>query len=169
MSFATTATSRRRNRGACWRRDWTRVCLNYSTRETFERFATAGVVGVATPALDFAVRHPCPVNVRAMLDAGMSVALATDFCPACWCESMVLTVQFACRISGMTPGEALLAATVGAARACALGDRGTLAPGMLADIQIWNVPSLEEFVYRLGHNPVAAVIKRGQQRTFDGA
>ena len=74
-----------------------------------------------------------------MLDAGMTLALATDICPGGWTESMQLVMQFACRQHRLSPEEALYAATVGGARALALPDRGALAPGLRADIQIWDV------------------------------
>jgi imidazolonepropionase len=97
-----------------------------------------------------------------MLDAGLMVALATDFCPACWVESMQLVMALACRLYRFTPEEALYAATAGGASALALTDRGTLKPGNLADIQIWAVPGLDDIIYRLGANAVEIVLKRGQ-------
>ena len=75
---------------------------------------------------------------------------------------MPLAVQFACRGNGLAPGEAVRAATAGAATACGLADRGRIVPDALADLQVWNVASLEEMVYRIGHNPVRTVIKRGK-------
>jgi imidazolonepropionase len=136
--------------------------LNFTTPAEMERLAQAGVTGVVMPGLDFAVRHPRPFNARLMLERGMTLALATDLCPGCWLESMQLVLQLACRQYQLSPEEALLAATTGAARALALADRGTLQPGMLADIQIWDLPAFEELVYRLGNNAVALVIKRGR-------
>ncbi len=136
--------------------------LNYTERPTMKRLAEAGVVGVLMPLIDFAVKHPRPFDARAMLEAGMRLALATDLCPGGYVASMPLVLQFACRQHRLTPEEALLAATVGGARACGLTDRGTLAPGQLADIQIWDVPTFEDVIYRIGYNPVQAVIKRGQ-------
>ena len=68
-----------------------------------------------------------------MLAEGMTLALATDLCPGCWLESMQLVMQLACRLYAFSPEEALLAATVNAAQALGLADRGTLAPGKLAD------------------------------------
>ncbi|MGQ0601461.1 MAG: imidazolonepropionase [Anaerolineales bacterium] len=140
--------------------------LNFTERPTMRRLAEAGVVGVLMPIIDFAVKHPRPFDARAMLDEGMTLALATDMCPGGWVESMFLVMQFACRQHALSPEEALLAATVGGARACALTDRGTLSAGQLADIQVWDVPSFEDVIYRIGCNPVQTVIKRGKSRDW---
>ena len=56
------------------------------------------------------------------------------------------------------------AATAGAARALALDDRGTLGPGMLADLQVWDVATHQELVYKVGRNAVTTVIKGGRVR-----
>ena len=136
--------------------------LNYTERPSMRRLAAAGVTGVLMPVIDFAVRHPRPFDARAMLAEGMTLALATDLCPGGWVESMFLVLQFACRLHRLSPAEALLAATAGGARARALPDRGRLAPGCLADIQFWDVPEFEDVIYRLGHNPVRLVLKRGR-------
>jgi imidazolonepropionase len=136
--------------------------LNYTTAAEIERLAEAGVVGVVMPGLDFAVRHPHPFDARQMLRQGMTLALATDLCPGCWLESMQLVMQLACRQYQFAPEEALLAATVGAARALALSDRGSLQATLLADIQVWDIPSFEDLIYRLGSNAVSMVIKRGK-------
>jgi imidazolonepropionase len=140
--------------------------LNYTTPETMRKLAEAGVVGVLMPLIDFAVQHPHPFEARAMLDAGMTLALATDMCPGGWTESMQLVMQFACRQYRLSPEEALYAATAGGARALDLHDRGALAPGLLADIQIWDVLVFEEVIYRLGSNVVVEVIKSGRVTPF---
>jgi len=137
--------------------------LNYTERPAMRQLAAAGVVGVVMPALEFAVRHSRPFDARAMMDEGMTLALATDLCPACWAESMQFVMQLACRVYGFSPAEALLAATSHAAKALGLGhDRGTLEAGKLADIQVWDIPTYEDVIYRLGHNAVQMVIKRGK-------
>lgn len=143
--------------------------LNYATRADFRKLAEAGVTGVVMPALDWAVGHTHPFDARAMLAEGLPLALATDLCPGCWIESMQLVMQMACRLYRLSPDEALYAATAGGARALALTDRGTLAPGQLADLQIWDLPSFEDVIYRLGNNAVQAVIKRGTVYSFEGA
>jgi imidazolonepropionase len=75
---------------------------------------------------------------------------------------MQFVMQLACRQYQFSPEEALLAATRGAARAIGLADRGVLEPGMLADIQVWDLPAFEDLIYRLGNNAVAMLIKRGK-------
>jgi imidazolonepropionase len=136
--------------------------LNYTSIMEIEGLAEAGVVGVVMPGLDFAVSHPHPFDARAMLERGLTLALATDFCPGCWMESMQLVMQMACRLYRLSAEEALLAATTGAARAVGLHDRGVLESGKLADIQVWDLPSFEDVIYRLGNNAVVMVIKRGR-------
>ena len=98
----------------------------------------------------------------------MTLALATDFCPACWMESMQTVMQLACRLHALSPEQAILAATSGAAKALALDDRGSLVPGALADIQLWDLPGHEDVIYRIGSNSVTAIVKRGRVHDFRG-
>jgi imidazolonepropionase len=136
--------------------------LNYPSEDEMRGMAQSKVVGVVLPALDFAVAHPDPFNARPMLDAGMTLALATNLNPGNWTESMQLVMQLACRNHGMTPEEAMLAATTNAAQAIQRNHQiGCLAEGYMADIQIWDLPSFEDVIYRIGNNAVWAVIKNG--------
>ncbi|GIO05595.1 imidazolonepropionase [Brevibacillus reuszeri] len=138
--------------------------LNYTPPAVMQKLANAGVTGVLMPALDFAVRHPRPFDARAMIDSGMTVALATNLCPGCWTESMQFVMALACRLYRMSPAEALRAATIGGAMALGLGnDRGSIEVGKLADLQIWSVQAYEHVIYQLGGNVVERVIKRGKQ------
>lgn len=136
--------------------------LNFTTEEEVGLLKAASVIGVVMPGLDFAVRHPRPFNARQMLDSGLPLALATDFCPGCWMESMQTVIQLACRQYKFSPAEALLASTKNSALALGLTDRGSLAAGQLADLQIWDLPTYQDLVYRLGNNSVSMVIKRGK-------
>ncbi len=141
--------------------------LNHTSRQDMELLAERGVTGVLMPGLDFAVAHPRPFDARAMIDAGMTIALATDLCPGCWLESQQLVMALAARLYGIAAEDALLAVTVGGARALALDDRGVLAPGMLADIQVWDADSHLDLVYKLGRNAVVTVVKRGRVQVIE--
>jgi imidazolonepropionase len=137
--------------------------LNFTPPEDLRRLRDAGVVGVAMPAIDFAVAHPRPINVRALLDAGLTVALATDICPGCWLPSMQFLINLACRLHGVSPAEAIRAATLGGALALDRGhELGSLEPGKLADVLVMDVARHEDLAYRLGRNAVELVVKRGQ-------
>ena len=100
------------------------VHLNYTPEHVFPKLRDAGVVGVVLPGIDFSVKHDRPFNPRPMLDAGMTLALATNCCPGCWLESMQMVLILACRQHGFSPAEAFRAATYGSAKALTLDDRG---------------------------------------------
>jgi imidazolonepropionase len=142
--------------------------LNYTDAKTMARLAERGVSGVVMPALDFAVGHPRPFDARAMLASGMRLALATDLCPGCWVESQQLVMQLAARLYGISPTDAIRAATIEAAHAVGLDDRGALERGKLADVQVWDVSAPEELVYKLGRNAVTTVVKRGRPYAVNG-
>ena len=136
--------------------------LNRTNDEELGALASAGVVGVLMPLIDFAVAHPSAVDARPWVRVGLTIGLATDLCPGGWAVSMPLAMQFACRVSGLTPDEALWASTAGGAAAVLRDDRGAFEPGYLADAVVIDVPSLDELVYRIGHAPVRWVMKRGR-------
>ena len=93
----------------------------------------------------------------------MTLALATDCNPGtCWCESMPLMVSLGVSTAGLTPAEALLAATAGGAAALGLGDRGRLLPGLRCDALVLETRRWLDVGYHLGANPVARVIRGGR-------
>jgi imidazolonepropionase len=102
---------------------------------------------------------------RRLIDAGATVALATDFNPGSSpTTSMQLVLTLACSQMHMDPLEAIVAATAGGARALRLTDgTGTLAPGGPADLAVWNISDHRELPYRYGAAPLRGVWKRGQQ------
>lgn len=129
--------------------------------------ALAGSSTVATllPATLFFLGRPRFAPARALLDAGATVALATDFNPG---SSPTPNLQFvlsaACSRMGMSPAEALRAATAGGARALQLEEGfGTLQPGAPADLTLWRVRSVAELPYRLATPLVAGVWKAGKR------
>jgi imidazolonepropionase len=123
--------------------------------------ALAGGDTVATllPGVEFCTRSSYP-DARRLLDAGVPVALATDCNPGtCYSSSMPLMIALAVRELGMTPAEALWAATVAGARALRRTDVGVLAPGRRADLAILDAPSSLHLAYRPGV-PIARAWER---------
>ncbi|MDN5859490.1 MAG: imidazolonepropionase [Pseudonocardia sp.] len=114
--------------------------------------ALAGSATVATllPGVEFCTRSPYP-DARALLDAGVTVALATDCNPGtCYSSSMPFMIALAVREMGMTVAEALWAATAGGAQALRRTDIGVLAPGKRADFAVLDAPSHLHLAYRPG-------------------
>jgi imidazolonepropionase len=129
--------------------------------------ALAGSRTVATllPATLFFLGRTGYAPARRLLDAGATVALATDFNPGSSpTPSLPFVMTAACSQMGMSPGEALRAATAGGAAALRLdGGRGTLRPGAPADLVLWRVSSVPQLPYRLAARSCAAVWKAGKQ------
>jgi imidazolonepropionase len=137
--------------------------LNYTTYDIMEKMAVAGIPGVLLPGTDFNVHHPVLTQPGLMLKAGMTLALATNLNPGNYVESMAWILVLACRRHGMTPEEAIRAATIGGALALGLQeDRGSIEVGKRADLQVWSTDRYENIIYRQGANLVETVIKNGQ-------
>ncbi len=123
--------------------------------------ASSDTVATFLPATDFSTRQPYP-DARRVIDAGAMVAIATNCNPgSSYTTSMSFCLALAVRDMHMTPEEALLAATVGGARALRRDDVGTLGIGMRADVTVLDAPSYTHFVYRPGVPIVAAVYQGG--------
>ncbi|MFQ6090262.1 MAG: imidazolonepropionase [Candidatus Bipolaricaulia bacterium] len=130
--------------------------------EGIYKMREAGVVPVLLPGTAFTLGADY-APARRMLDAGLPVALATDFNPGtCLINSMLLVIALAVLKLGMTAEEALVAATRNAARALDLRDRGIAAPGMLADLVILRLENYKQIPYFIGHDIIRYVIKRGE-------
>lgn len=126
--------------------------------------AAPGTVATLLPATLLFLGKSRYAPARALLDAGATVALATDYNPGSsptWNMPLVMTI--ACSQMHMDPLEALVAATAGGARALRLEDRGVLRAGALADLLVWDVTEHAEIAYHFGAPPLRAVYKRGQR------
>ena len=121
-----------------------------------DRLAGAGVTAVLLPATPFASMTSTRSPGRALIDAGVPVAVGTDCSPNSWVEAMPLVLAHAVYGARLTPAEALTAATVNAAHAVDLTDSaGTIAVGRSADFVAFEVPSVAQLGYRIGLDPVA--------------
>ncbi len=120
--------------------------------------ADSTTVATLLPGVEFSTRSPYP-DGRGLLDAGVTVALASDCNPgSCYTSSVPLCIALAVREMGMTPAEALWAATAGGARALGRDDVGVLAPGARAHITVLDAPSYVHLAYRPGVPLVAEVL-----------
>jgi imidazolonepropionase len=101
--------------------------------------------------------------VAACRELGVPMAVATDCNPGSSpMASLLLAMNMACTLFRMTPEEALAGATREAARALGLSDRGRIAPGLRADLAVWDVEQPAELAYRIGFNPLHARIFGGR-------
>ncbi len=125
--------------------------------------ADSGVVATLLPGAEFSTRSPYP-DARRLLDAGVTVALATDCNPgSSFTSSMAFCVAVAVRDMRMTPVEAVRAATRGGARALRRTDVGTLRVGARADLVILEAPSYLHLAYRPGVPLVTQVWQGGRR------
>ena len=112
--------------------------------------AAGTTVATLLPGVEFSTRSPYP-DARGLLDAGVDVALASDCNPGtCNTASLPFVIALAVREMRMTSAEALVAATVGGARALRRGDIGRIAVGGRADLAVLEAPSFEHLAYRPG-------------------
>ena len=120
----------------------------YLTDADIDALAQTGVVAGLLPAIEFSTRSPYP-DARRLLDAGVTVALATDCNPGSgYSSSMPFCIALAVREMHMTPAEALWSATAGAATSLRRPDIGHLTPGARADLTILDAPTHLHLSYR---------------------
>ena len=107
-------------------------------------------VATLLPGVEFSTRSPYP-DGAALLRAGVSVALATDCNPGtCYSSSMPFVIALAVRELGLTPGQAVHAATAGGARSLRRTDVGRIEVGLRADLAVLDAPSHLHLAYRPG-------------------
>jgi imidazolonepropionase len=124
-------------------------CTFLSDRDV-DALAASGTVATLLPGVEFSTRQPYP-DARRLLDAGVRVALASDCNPgSCFTSSLPFCVALAVREMGLTPTEAVLAATAGGAAALGRNDVGRLTVGARADLAILDAPGHAHLAYRPG-------------------
>jgi imidazolonepropionase len=129
-----------------------------------EALAGSGVTAVLLPGTSFFLMKERYAPARALLAAGVPVALATDCNPgSSHTESMPMVIWLAVLKLGLTIEESLTAATLNAACSLGLGaEVGSIEVGKRADLVLLDAPNLLHLVYHYGVNPVAAVVKAGR-------
>ncbi|HDZ19672.1 MAG TPA: imidazolonepropionase [Phycisphaerae bacterium] len=138
--------------------------LEHVSDEQLAQMHDCGTLAVLLPGAALYLMSETYADARRMIDAGVPVAVATDFNPgSCPCFSMQMMISLACLKLKLTPAEAVTAATINAAYALDRGDRvGSLEPGKQADLIIVNTIDERELACHFGVNNVRTVIKAGK-------
>jgi imidazolonepropionase len=140
--------------------------LEYLSEAGVGALAAAGTVAVLLPGAYFTLRQTTPPPVARLRAAGVPMAVSTDGNPGTSPGmSILVALNMACSLFGLTPEEAVAGATRVAARALGRdADIGTLEVGKRADFALWRIERPAELCYNLGANSCAAVVHRGTLR-----
>ena len=143
--------------------------LSAISQQGIEALASSSTIGTLLPGTTFSLRIP-PAHARRLIDAGVALALATDFNPGSSAiDSMGIVIGLAGLHLGMQPKEAIVAATINAAFALDRADRiGSILPGKQADLLILDAPDHRHLAYRFGAPLVQVVIKKGKVVAREG-
>ena len=137
--------------------------VEYATPEDAAVMAKAGTAAVLLPGAFYTLRETQTPPIAAFREHGVAMALATDSNPGSSpLTSLLLAMNMGCTLFRLTPAEALAGVTRHAAQALGLTDCGQIAPGLRADLAIWDVEHPAELSYRIGFNPLS-------ERIFGGA
>jgi imidazolonepropionase len=138
--------------------------LEHISEQGILRMGEAGVVAVSLPFASLYLNSR-PMPARRLIEAGVPVAVATDFNPgSAPSYHLPVALTLACTLQRMTPAEALKGATSIAARAIGLeAEVGSLEPGKSADFAIIDAPSVEQWLYHLRANACVLTVARGRE------
>jgi imidazolonepropionase len=139
--------------------------LEYMTADDARAMAAAGTIAVLLPGAFYMLRETKAPPVAALRAAGCDMAVATDANPGTSpMTSLLLAMNMAAVLFGLTVDECLRGTTSAAAKALGLqGETGRIAPGLAADLAIWNAESPAELVNPMGFNPLHARYFKGQK------
>ena len=136
--------------------------VEYATDADAAALGVSGTVAVILPGAFYTLRQILAPPIQCFRDHKVPMALATDCNPGSSpLTSPLLTMNMACTLFRMTPLEALLGMTAHAAKALGDANRGRIAVGARADMNIWNASHPAELSYRIGFNPLHSCIFKG--------
>jgi imidazolonepropionase len=137
--------------------------LEHLSAAGIEAMRRTGTVAMLLPGAYYFLRETRLPPVAALREAGVPMAIATDHNPGSSpALSPLLMMSMACTFFRLTPEEAWRGMTVHAARALGLADRGHLAPGLCADLAVWDAEHPRELTYRFGHHPCRMAVSSGK-------
>ena len=134
--------------------------LEYLDEVGVQAMAKSGTVAVLLPGAFYTLRETQFPPLKALRQAGVPIAIATDCNPGSSpLTSILLCVNMACTLFRMTPEEALSGVTRVAAQALGIGNEvGTIEVGKKAEFALWNVDQPAELAYRMGYNPLEEML-----------
>ena len=136
--------------------------VEYATETDAAAMAAAATVAVLLPGAFYTLHETQRPPVGAFRAHGVPMAVSTDCNPGTSpMTSVLLAMNMACTLFGLTPEEALLGVTTHAARALGFTDRGRVVAGARADLAVWDVETPAELAYRIGFNPLHARYFKG--------
>ena len=131
--------------------------IEYADEMDAVALATSGSVAVLLPGAFYTLHETQKPPIEAFRRHQVPMAVATDWNPGSSpLGSLRLAMNMACTLFGLTPAEALAGTTRNAARALGLDDCGVIAPGMRADLALWEVKDPAELSYSFGVNALKA-------------
>ncbi len=140
--------------------------IEYLRDDEVPELAETDTVAVLLPGAYYVLRETQLPPLESLRKHRVPIAIASDANPGSSpLHSILLTMNMACTLFGLTPAEALRGTTLNAAKALGLDDQiGSLEPGKQADLVIWDVHKPSMLVYQIGLNPCAAVMRAGRWR-----
>jgi imidazolonepropionase len=137
--------------------------LEYLDQQSIDALAASGTVAVLLPGAFYTLRQTQPPPVSQLRQAGVAMAVSSDSNPGTAPgTSLLLMLNMACTLFGLTAEEALAGVTRVAAQALGLlSDRGTLEIGKRADLALWRIRQPAELCYGMGSNPCVGIAQAG--------
>jgi imidazolonepropionase len=137
--------------------------LECISEQGIQDMASGGICAILLPTTAYVLRIEYP-PARKLIDAGVPVALASDYNPNAHCMSLPFVMNLACVQMRMNMNEALVACTINAAAGLGKNDsHGSLEVGKFGDCVIIDAENWEHIIYEIGNPPIHAVIKQGRQ------
>lgn len=138
--------------------------LEHVDRRGMAALAAAQVPAVLLPGASFHLGSKAVAPARELIEAGVPIALATDFNPGTSPTPSMLAIQaLACRLYRLTPHEAIMASTINAAHALGLGAQcGSIEPGKCADLVVYDTDDVRWLSYAFGYEPMTQVVIGGE-------
>ncbi len=138
--------------------------LEHASEDGIAALAAAGTVAVLLPGAYYFLRETRAPPVELLRRRGVPMAVATDCNPGTSpCTSILTIMNMACTLFGLTPEEALAGATCHAARALGFADRGTIEPGLRADLAMWDASHPDQLAWQIAGLEPSAVVFEGRR------